>query len=239
MAVRNIRKQLAGVEDLLLGKGKQDQERSAGIVSITKIDIPAIVETIDELSLVDINKYTTAIVKDLDRGGTFIYDSTKVAENNQVTIFNGWTRQYATDFGTLRPLTDNTYNIGEPLLRWSVVYAGTGTINTSDAREKTFGDIPEVEKQVAIELKGLMKRFKFNNAIETKGIDNARIHYGTSAQEVISVFEKYDLDAMQYGMVCYDEWEDELDGDGNIIVKAGNRYGIRYEELLCFIISAM
>ena len=93
MAVRNIRKQLAGVEDLLLGKGKQDQERSAGIVSITKIDIPAIVETIYELSLVDINKYTTAIVKDLDRGGTFIYDQTKVAENNQVNIFNGWTRQ--------------------------------------------------------------------------------------------------------------------------------------------------
>lgn len=94
MAVRNIRKQLAGVEDLLLGKGKQGQERSTGIVSITKIDIPAIVETIDELSLVDINKYTTAIVKDLDRGGTFIYDSTKVAENNQGTIFNGWVRQY-------------------------------------------------------------------------------------------------------------------------------------------------
>ena len=97
MAVRNIRKQLAGVEDLLLGKGKQDQERSAGIVSITKIDIPAIVETIDELSLVDINKYTTAIVKDLDRGGTFVYDSTKVAENNQGTIFNGWVRQYDGD----------------------------------------------------------------------------------------------------------------------------------------------
>ena len=95
MAVRNIRKQLAGVEDLLLGKGKQDQERSAGIVSITKIDMPAIVETIDELSLVDINKYTTAIVKDIDRGGTFIYIDSNLAINNGGTIFNGWTRQYS------------------------------------------------------------------------------------------------------------------------------------------------
>lgn len=94
MAVRNIRKQLAGVEDLLLGKGKQDQERSAGIVSITKIDIPAIVETIDELSLVDINKYTTAIVKDINNGGTFIYIASNLAINNGGTIFNGWTRQY-------------------------------------------------------------------------------------------------------------------------------------------------
>lgn len=93
MAVRNIRKQLAGVEDLLLGKGKQDQERSTGIVSITKIDIPAIVETIDELSLVDINKYTTAIVKDIERGGTFIYIASNLAINNGVTIVNGWTIQ--------------------------------------------------------------------------------------------------------------------------------------------------
>ena len=93
MAVRNIRKQLAGVEDLLLGKGKQDQERSAGIVSITKIDIPAIVETIDELSLVNINKYTTAIVKDINNGGTFIYIASNLAINNGITIFNGWTRQ--------------------------------------------------------------------------------------------------------------------------------------------------
>lgn len=93
MAVRNIRKQLAGVEDLLLGKGKQDQERSAGIVSITKIDIPAIVETIDELKLIDINKYTTAIVKDINNGGTFIYIASNLAINNGITIFNGWTRQ--------------------------------------------------------------------------------------------------------------------------------------------------
>lgn len=93
MAVRNIRKQLAGVEDLLLGKGKQDQERSAGIVSITKIDIPAIVETIDELRLIDINKYTTAIVKDINNGGTFIYIANNLAINNGITIFNGWTRQ--------------------------------------------------------------------------------------------------------------------------------------------------
>ena len=34
-------------------------------------------------------------VKDLDRGGTFIYDSTKVAEDNQGTNFSGWIRQYS------------------------------------------------------------------------------------------------------------------------------------------------
>ena len=35
------------------------------------------------------------VVRDLDRGGTFIYDSTKVADDNQGTNFNGWVRQYS------------------------------------------------------------------------------------------------------------------------------------------------
>jgi hypothetical protein len=36
-------------------------------------------------------------------------------------------------------------------------------------------------------------------------------------------------------MFCYDEWEDdEVTG-----IKAGNRYGIRYDELLAFVISAL
>ena len=37
----------------------------------------------------------TCIVKDLDRGGIFIYDSTKVSEHNGGTNFNGWIRQYS------------------------------------------------------------------------------------------------------------------------------------------------
>ena len=33
-------------------------------------------------------------VKDLDRGGSFVYDKSKVSEDNQGTNFNGWIRQY-------------------------------------------------------------------------------------------------------------------------------------------------
>jgi hypothetical protein len=44
---------------------------------------------------------------------------------------------------------------------------------------------------------------------------------------------------MRYGIVCYDEWDARQDEDGNEIAPAGNRYGIRYDELLAFIISAL
>lgn len=36
-----------------------------------------------------------------------------------------------------KPATDNAYTLGAATFRWSTVYAATGTINTSDAREKT------------------------------------------------------------------------------------------------------
>ena len=135
--------------------------------------------------------------------------------------------------------TDNTYSLGEAGLRWSVVYAGTGTINTSDAREKQqFRSLSDTENAVAVRLKSLIKAFKFNDAVQAKG-DAARIHVGVIAQEVIAAFEAEGLDANRYAIICYDEWDAELDEDGNEVRPAGNRYGVRYEELLAFIISAL
>ena len=97
MGVRNIKKQLAGVEDLLLGVGTQVQERNSGSVPITKINLVGIVDTIEALATLDVTKYTTAIVKDLDRGGTFEWSATGTA--NGGTVFAGvsgyWHRQYS------------------------------------------------------------------------------------------------------------------------------------------------
>jgi len=162
-------------------------------------------------------------------------------------------------FSTFSANTDNNVTLGAAARRWSTVYAGTGTINTSDDRLKTYLDIDEKETLIAKELKSLMKKFKFNDSIEEKGFDKARIHFGTSAQSVKEVFEKYGLNAFDYALLCYDEWEDEyetkvikeavIDEECNtietmevekvLVQKAGNRYGIRYDELLCFIISAL
>ena len=141
--------------------------------------------------------------------------------------------------GVFKPSTDNTVSIGTAANRWSVVYAGTGTINTSDAREKQqIRSLSDTENAVAVRLKSLIKAFKFNDAVQAKG-DAARIHVGVIAQEVIAAFEAEGLDANRYAIVCYDEWAAELDDDGNEIRPAGNRYGVRYEELLAFIISAL
>jgi hypothetical protein len=62
--------------------------------------------------------------------------------------------------------------------------------------------------------------------VEKKG-DAARIHVGVYAQELSDAFASEGLDAADYGMFCYDELE------------STNVYGVRYEELLAFVISAL
>ena len=174
-----------------------------------------------------------------NKGNGFMYFGTS---NNSASSTN-WIQ--LTNTGAFSPLFDNTQQLGFSSLRWSTIYAGTGTINTSDDREKTYIDITDIEKKVALELKANMKKFKFNDAIEAKGENGARLHFGASAQTVKSIFEKHGLNACNYGILCYDEWEEQeeiRDEEENIIQEyreSGNRYGLRYEELLCFIMSAL
>ena len=157
---------------------------------------------------------------------------------------NGTNHVYFNSVG-VAPGADNTYTLGSSGARWSVVYAATGAINTSDERSKTDIELlNNAEKRVAVALKSLIKKFRFKDAIAKKG-DGARIHIGVIAQEVVQAFSSEGLDPMRYGLVCYDEWgeqEEILDTEGKIIIpfqEAGNRYGIRYEELLAFIISSI
>lgn len=136
----------------------------------------------------------------------------------------------------LRPTIDNTIDVGTASFRFAVVRAGTGTINTSD--ETCKGEITDIEDTVLdawSEVK--YQRYKFKDALDIKG-DDARWHFGLIAQRVRDVFDANGLDAFSYGLLCYDEWDEQtevLDTDGNVVepfIAAGSRYGIRYEEAL-------
>jgi hypothetical protein len=66
-----------------------------------------------------------------------------------------------------RPQVDNTYSNGTAANRWSVIYAGTGTINTSDARSKQ-----QITTDLAPELKAWAKvnfcKYRFNDAFKLR-----------------------------------------------------------------------
>jgi hypothetical protein len=136
------------------------------------------------------------------------------------------------------PFGDNTHNLGISSRRWKQLYAGTTTIATSDERVKQgIEPLPDDVLDAWGEVE--FYRYKFNDAVEEKGFANARYHTGMVAQRIRDVFAEHGLNAFEYGLLCYDEWEaepEEKNENGKIIQPAqaaGNRYSLRYEECLC------
>jgi len=147
------------------------------------------------------------------------------------------------DAPALQPQQNNVTALGTGSFRWTQVFATNGTINTSDGRNKQqVRTLSDKEKIVATKLKSVIRAYKWNDAVESKG-DGARIHFGVIAQDVKTAFEEDGLNADEYGIFCYDEWdaiEDEKDFEGNIVIsgrEAGNSYGVRYNELTMFILA--
>jgi len=54
----------------------------------------AVVDTIEELESLD-GVHKVAIVKDKNRGGTFVFDESRINENDGGVVFNGWVRQFS------------------------------------------------------------------------------------------------------------------------------------------------
>ena len=150
-------------------------------------------------------------------------------------------------WGYFQPSTDNAVNCGASGRRWATVYAATGTINTSDSRLKN--SIKDIDNKLLDAWKNVEpKQYKFNDATEKKG-EKARYHTGYLAQDIQAECEKQGVNASEYGLFCYDEWEEqeeeseeiETEKDGKIIKEKhiiqprrekGNSYALRYEEAL-------
>lgn len=128
---------------------------------------------------------------------------------------------------------DNTIDLGEVTFRFDDIYATNGTIQTSDRNEKQDIEVlSDAEQRVAVACKGLLRKFRWKSAVEEKG-DDARIHFGIIAQDLQAAFEAEGLDAGRYAMFIHSTWTDEETGEER------SRMGVRYSELLAFIIAAL
>lgn len=170
-----------------------------------------------------------------------------------------------THAGVVQPGADNAQTFGTGSLRWSVLYAATGTINTSDERDKVWrGTASAAELRAAKRIASELGFYQWADAVAEKG-GAARYHFGACAQQVWSIMADEGLvdpvtdgqpaDA-PYAFLCFDEWEatpevpavDEVLGeDGEVITPAqmavpgrdaGNRFGLRIDQLTLFLIAA-
>ncbi len=75
MTTRNITKSLAGMEDLAQGVGVEQQARGDSIVNIGRIDIPYSVSSIEQMSALDVTKFTKArVYSGATVANDYIYD---------------------------------------------------------------------------------------------------------------------------------------------------------------------
>ena len=168
-----------------------------------------------------------------------------VPNNGNALIFEGsntsgtTTRLAITNAGgseAFRPFnsdSDDLFDLGSSTRRFKDIYATNGTIQTSDRNEKQgIRELLDAEQRVATACKGLLRAFKWNSAVEAKG-DEARIHFGIIAQDLQDAFTAEGLDAGDYAMfINSTETDEETDEERS-------RMGVRYSELLAFIISAI
>jgi hypothetical protein len=128
---------------------------------------------------------------------------------------------------------DNAIDLGLNSIRFQDIYATNGTIQTSDRNEKQdIEALSDAEQRVAVACKGLLRKFRWKSSVEEKG-DDARIHFGIIAQDLQAAFDAEGLDAGRYAMFISSTWTDEETGEER------SRMGVRYPQLLAFIIAAI
>ena len=128
---------------------------------------------------------------------------------------------------------DNIIDLGFSSIRFDDIYATNGTIQTSDRNEKQdIAELSDAEQRVAVAAKGLMRKFRWKDAVAEKG-NEARTHFGIIAQDLQAAFAAEGLDAGDYAMFISSTWTDEETGEER------TRMGVRYSELLAFIIAAI
>ena len=161
--------------------------------------------------------------------------------------------------------TDADVDLGAGTVRFDDIYAANGTIQTSDRNEKQDIDVmSEAETRVAVACKGLIRKFRWKDAVAEKG-DDARIHFGIIAQDLQDAFAAEGLDAGRYAMFISSTWWEtdrvvpavEATDDTEAVAEhtvtdhydtleeapegatERTRLGVRYPELLAFIIGAL
>ncbi|PKP96645.1 MAG: hypothetical protein CVT74_16430, partial [Alphaproteobacteria bacterium HGW-Alphaproteobacteria-13] len=151
--------------------------------------------------------------------------------------------------GHLLPGSNNLYNIGSAAQRVKTYYGVDGAINTSDAREKTaLRAFTAAELRAGRRIAGTVGIFQFLAAIEAKGAQAAREHVGVIAQEVWAIMADEGLidplgdeadPSSRYAFLCWDQWDARQDAEeGDPVQAAGDRFGIRPDQLALFLIAA-
>ena len=124
---------------------------------------------------------------------------------------------------TLRPATDNAMTLGASGARWSAIWAATGTIQTSDARQKTAIAPTDLGLDFILALQPVRFRWIDGGSATGAARPGRRTHYGLLAQQVQAALAGRDF----AGHVLADPAD------------ADSEQGLRYDQFIAPLIAAV
>ena len=121
-------------------------------------------------------------------------------------------------------------------------WTGTACQITSDQRLKQ--QIDQIDDKLLDAWEDVEpSQFKYNDAVDQKGKDKARLHTGYVVQQIDSACKSHGVDVSQYGLYCHEEYPQETEEveveqkDGTktkekkVIREASEHYSLRYTEV--------
>jgi hypothetical protein len=131
--------------------------------------------------------------------------------------------------------------IGKP--NGTLTWDGTAIQYVSDQRLKQ--QISEIDDKLLDAWEDVtLCQFKYNDAVDQKGSDNARLHTGYVVQQIDTACKSHNLDISKYGLYCHEEYPERTEevevtqDDGTtsketkVIEPAKEYYSLRYTETL-------
>jgi hypothetical protein len=124
------------------------------------------------------------------------------------------------------PLADNSNDLGRSDSRWDDIYATNGTIQTSDANDKT--NIENTDLGLSFVSQLTPRKYKYVDG------ESNRTHYGLIAQEVKSVLDNNNIDTSDFAAYVEGEILDiSNQGTGEY------KLGLRYSEFISILIKSI
>jgi len=172
--------------------------------------------------------------------------------NAGLTFFDGFGSRYVQPANANTGLTTNgVCDLGSYSARWKLGRFSSGTTTSSDRNEKRdIEELTAAELRVAVRCKPLLRKYRRIDAYEEKG-EAARIHFGIIAQDLDDAFTAEGLDAHRYAMFMEDTWYEyeggvvsyptleDIPEEHRASATEHTAQGVRYEQLLAFMIAAL
>ena len=143
---------------------------------------------------------------------------------------------------TISPVTDSQHKNMQFYPSGTWTWDGTAVQLVSDQRLKQ--QIAEIDDKLLDAWEDVdLVQFKYNDAVNEKGKDKARLHTGYVVQQIDSACKSHNVDISQYGLYCHEEYLQETEeveveqADGTktketkVISEANEHYSLRYTEV--------